>query len=435
MRTISSTTLTLSDESPGSRRPRRVLLTYNAELADYPVGDTFVAAAKRAIRQAGDIVVDVVENRNDPTLGNPWTAEGLARAASSGVRYLDLREHPSTGNGILVALTGFRHGADDRPAPRADDHRSPVERDLDRAIARRMPVGVFLLAETTTVPAPLTFWEGPDTDRQDAFRRRVEQRPDLGTTRVTDPSDLQAQLRRMLTDGTLDRPTSGPSSGSPSDRPADPPAGSTAERPRPPLSPQAWTATAAVALAGSLALGLTLVPSGHDDPGVERTTATAQARVSRVGPLPSPSADAATAPAMTAAQAPAGTTPRPSATITEPVTGQRVPACVPIVTTSTDLPAGTALVTVQGSARTSYSVAAPKGWQSPTTPRWRTVNRLVAAPGTEVVISAYLAPVADVRVGLTGRTHGRWTMAAVPRSWTRLHQVTVIAGAPSSAGC
>src|SRR5579862_992674 len=133
---------------------RRVFLSHTSELARFPAGRSFVAAAKEAVIRAGDAVADM----------QYFTARDRPPAdyCAEAVRDCDL----------YVALIGLRYGSPVRDRPDI----SYTELEFNTATEATLPRLVFLLfddAEPPALSAGLAD-ENPDLrPRQLAFRQRL----------------------------------------------------------------------------------------------------------------------------------------------------------------------------------------------------------------------------------------------------------------------
>jgi Domain of unknown function (DUF4062)/Tetratricopeptide repeat/NB-ARC domain len=166
------------------QRPlRRVFLSHTSELAEFPVPRSFVAAAKDAVADAGDAVVDMSHFTS-----HPQPPADVCRAA---VRDCD----------VYVVIAGFRYGScvlDDPPL-------SYTELEFAEANTRKIPILAFLLDEATTRGQAAMFIDRDHGQRQDVFRTRIL---DSGVTAtfVSSPEELAEKLARALI--RLDSPDS-----------------------------------------------------------------------------------------------------------------------------------------------------------------------------------------------------------------------------------
>jgi hypothetical protein len=157
--------------------PRRVFLSHTSELAEFPAGRSFVAAAAAAVTRAGDAVADMAYFTAREAQPSAYCREAVR------------------GCGVYVGLIGLRYGSPVRDRPEM----SYTELEFDAA-AEAGPRLVFVLdedAELRIPPARVFDQEAGRRDRQRGFRARLrEAGVTVGT--VASPDQLELMLYQAL---------------------------------------------------------------------------------------------------------------------------------------------------------------------------------------------------------------------------------------------
>ena len=163
---------------------RRVFLSHTSELAEFPAGRSFVAAAAAAVTRAGDAVADMAyfSARDDRP----------AAYCQQAVRAC----------GVYVGLIGLRYGSPVQDRPEL----SYTELEFDTASDAGLTRLVFMLDEDSVLGIPPTrLYDGEDDRRrrQRTFRERLRG-AGLTVRKVASPDELELLLFQALQES---RPT------------------------------------------------------------------------------------------------------------------------------------------------------------------------------------------------------------------------------------
>jgi tetratricopeptide (TPR) repeat protein len=154
-----------------------VFISHTVELRDFPRAKSYVTEVERAISAAGHVIVDMVDF--------PASDQPPAQVCAEKVRGCD----------VYLGLLGTRYGTPVRDRP----HMSYTELEFDAATEAGLDRLVFLLdpdAESVGIP-PSRLIDREFGDRQDAFRRRVQD-SGLLTQSFADPATLGRLVERSL---------------------------------------------------------------------------------------------------------------------------------------------------------------------------------------------------------------------------------------------
>ena len=154
-----------------------MFVSHTSELRDYPPGNSYVDAAKRAISAAGHVIVDMADF--------PAADQAPAVLCAERVRGCD----------VYVGVLGTRYGSPVRDRPEV----SYTELEFDTATEAGLDRLVFLLDEDAGnlgMPASALI-DREFGARQDAFRRRVRDSA-LNTPSFANPDALSQMVERSL---------------------------------------------------------------------------------------------------------------------------------------------------------------------------------------------------------------------------------------------
>jgi Domain of unknown function (DUF4062) len=156
---------------------RRVFLSHTSELAEFPAGRSFVAAAA-AVTRAGDAVADMAYFTAREDQPSAYCREAVR------------------GCGVYVGLIGLRYGSPVRDQPEV----SYTELEFDTAAEAGLDRLVFVLDEAADLripPSRLFDQEADRRKRQQAFRARLH---GAGVTvrKVASPDELELLLYQAL---------------------------------------------------------------------------------------------------------------------------------------------------------------------------------------------------------------------------------------------
>ena len=157
----------------------RVFISHTSELREFPKETSYVAAVERAVAAAGHVIVDMRDF--------PAADQAPAELCAERVRGCD----------VYVGILGTRYGSPVRGRPEV----SYTELEFDTATGAGKDRLVFLLdTEADDVGIPLSrSIDREFGDRQDAFRRRVQDSK-LVTQSFASPDGLQLLVERSLRD-------------------------------------------------------------------------------------------------------------------------------------------------------------------------------------------------------------------------------------------
>jgi transcriptional regulator with XRE-family HTH domain len=158
-----------------SGSPWRIFLSHTSELRDFPEERSFIAAAEAAVIRAGHAVTDMAY----------FTARDNVPA--------DHCERMVADASVYVGIVGLRYGTPVRGRP----DRSYTELEYETATSLGLPRLVFMTRPGS--PSPPTISQPVEqTDRQEAFRRRLLEQSDVTVAWIASPSDLEIALFQAL---------------------------------------------------------------------------------------------------------------------------------------------------------------------------------------------------------------------------------------------
>jgi tetratricopeptide (TPR) repeat protein len=164
-------------DGQGGGAPWRVFLSHTSELREYPQDGSYLAQVERAVAADGHVPVDMADF--------PAADKLPAEFCQERVRGCD----------VYVGIFGTRYGSPVRDRPEV----SYTELEFETATEAGLPRLVFLLdtsAENPGIPVSALI-DRDYGDRQDAFRRRVQD-SGLMTQSFKDPATLGRLVERSL---------------------------------------------------------------------------------------------------------------------------------------------------------------------------------------------------------------------------------------------
>ena len=164
------------DRLPRRQPPWRVFISHTRELAEYPVGGSFVAAVQDAVSALGHVVVEM----------GGFAARDQAPSA--------LCEEKVAGSDVYVGVLGLRYGSAVRDQP----DRSYTELEFGCATTAALPRLMFVLDDTSVehgIPPKALIDAG--FDRQQAFLERVRE-AGLTFAHFRNADDLRGLVERAL---------------------------------------------------------------------------------------------------------------------------------------------------------------------------------------------------------------------------------------------
>jgi hypothetical protein len=158
--------------------PRRVFLSHTSELAEFPAGRSFLAAAAAAVTRAGDAVADMAYFTAREDQPSAYCREAVRGCA------------------VYVGLIGLRYGSPVRDQPEM----SYTELEFDTADEAGLPRLVFVLDEDADLgisPTRVFDQEAGHRARQRAFRDRLRE-AGVAVGTVASPDQLELVLYQAL---------------------------------------------------------------------------------------------------------------------------------------------------------------------------------------------------------------------------------------------
>ena len=158
--------------------PRRVFLSHTSELAEFPVGRSFVAAAVDAVTRAGDAVADMAYFTAREDRSSAYCREAVHDC------------------GVYVGLIGFRYGSPVWDQPEL----SYTELEFEAATEAGLDRLIFVLDEGADLRIPPSRMFDQEADRRDRQREFRDRLRGAGVTlrTVANPDQLELLLYQGL---------------------------------------------------------------------------------------------------------------------------------------------------------------------------------------------------------------------------------------------